>query len=70
LFLIKARGNNLIQQEKLLSKLSFHSNGFTAEYSGTNVGYRWTKDGDGKITQLENINSSEVVPVTWGGTPL
>jgi phage minor structural protein len=51
----------------VLSALNFYSNGFIAEYGETQVGYRWTKDGSGRITQLENIYTSEVVPVTWNG---
>lgn len=50
-----------------LTKIEFYSNGFIAEYGNTQVGYRWTKDGSGRITQLENIYTSEVVPVTWNG---
>jgi hypothetical protein len=62
-------GENGILQNgvELLSAIDFYTNGFTAEYSGTIVGYRWTKDVDGKITELENIHTSEIVPVTWGG---
>ena len=51
----------------VLSALNFYSNGFIAEYGETQVGYRWTKDVQGRITQLENIYTSEVVPVTWNG---
>jgi hypothetical protein len=50
-----------------LTKLDFYANGFNAEYENEEVGYRWTKDGTGKITQLENVYTSEVVPVTWNG---
>ena len=50
-----------------LTKIEFYSNGFIAEYGNTQVGYRWTKDVQGRITQLENIYSSEVVPVMWNG---
>lgn len=50
-----------------LTKIEFYSNGFIAEYGETQVGYRWTKDVQGRITQLENIYTSEVVPVTWNG---
>lgn len=50
-----------------LTKIEFYSNGFIAEYGNTQVGYRWTKDSSGRITQLENIYTSEVVPVTWNG---
>ncbi len=51
----------------VLSALNFYSNGFIAKYGETQVGYRWTKDVQGRITQLENIYTSEVVPVTWNG---
>ena len=50
-----------------LTKLDFYANGFNAEYDSEEVGYRWTKDGTGKITQLENVYTSEVVPVVWNG---
>ena len=50
-----------------LTKIEFYSNGFIAEYGNTQVGYRWTKDGSGRITQLENIYANEVIPVTWSG---
>ena len=50
-----------------LTKIEFYSNGFIAEYGNTQVGYRWTKDGSGRITQLENIYTNEVIPVTWSG---
>lgn len=50
-----------------LTKIEFYSNGFIAEYGNTQVGYRWTKDSSGRITQLENIYASEVIPVTWSG---
>jgi hypothetical protein len=50
-----------------LSRLDFYANGFNAEYENEEVGYRWTKDGTGKITQLENVYTSEVVPVVWNG---
>ena len=53
-----------------LSKLDFYTNGFKATYGGHVLGYRWTKDGAGKITQLENIVTSDVVAVTWGGGTL
>lgn len=51
----------------VLSALNFYSNGFIAKYGETQVGYRWTKDGSGRITQLENIYTSDVAPVTWNG---
>ena len=65
-------GENGILQNgvELLSAIDFYSNGFTATYGGTIAGYRWTKDGTGKIMQLTNIHTSETVPVTWGGGPL
>ena len=53
-----------------LSKLDFYTNGFKATYGGHVLGYRWTKDGTGKITQLENIVTSDVVAVAWGGGTL
>jgi phage minor structural protein len=56
-----------LQSHDMLSALDFYSNGFTATYGGSEVGYRWTKDVQGRITQLENIYTSEVVPVTWNG---
>lgn len=56
-----------IQSHDVLSSLTFYSNGFIAEYGGTQVGYRWTKDSQGRITQLENIYTSEIVPVKWEG---
>ena len=65
-------GENGILQNgvELLSAIDFYSNGFTATYGGTIAGYRWTKDGTGKIMQLTNIHTSETVPVTWGGGSL
>jgi hypothetical protein len=57
---------NILSHEAL-SSLRFYSNGFIAEYGDTSVGYRWTKDGEGRITQLENIYTSEVIPVSWNG---
>lgn len=53
-----------------LSDLDFYSNGFKATYGGYVLGYRWTKDGDGKITQLEDIYTEDVVNVTWGSGTL
>ena len=53
-----------------LSKLDFYSNGFKATYGGYVLGYRWTKDINGKITQLEDIYTSDIVDVTWGGGTL
>ena len=59
--------DGIIISHDTLTKIEFYSNGFIAEYGNTQVGYRWTKDGSGRITQLENIYTSEVVPVTWNG---
>jgi len=59
--------NGISLSHDVLSALNFYSNGFIAEYGNTQVGYRWTKDVQGRITQLENIYTSEVVPVTWNG---
>lgn len=73
---IKANGDEVFyrlgedgntQSNEILTALSFYTNGFIATYGGTQVGYRWTKDTEGRITQLENIYTSEVVPVTWNG---
>jgi len=51
---------------ELLSSIAFYSNGFTANYGGTSVGYRWSKDSSGKIIELINIDTHAVVPITWG----
>jgi hypothetical protein len=59
--------DGIIISHDTLTKIEFYSNGFIAEYGNTQVGYRWTKDVQGRITQLENIYTSEVVPVTWNG---
>jgi len=59
--------NGISLSHDVLSALNFYSNGFIAKYGETQVGYRWTKDVQGRITQLENIYASEVVPVTWNG---
>ena len=56
--------------EQGLSALNFFANGFTADYGAHTVGYRWTKDGTGRITQLEDLYTGEIVPVTWGGGSL
>lgn len=64
---IRLGENGTSLSHDILSALNFYSNGFIAEYGDTSVGYRWTKDGSGRITQLENIYTSEVVPVTWNG---
>lgn len=58
--------NGIIQNGTgLLSALDFYANGFTAEYGETSTGYRWTKDLDGRITELEDIHTGEIIPVTW-----
>lgn len=57
----------VFQSHETLSSLTFYNDGFLAEYGGTQVGYRWTKDSQGRITQLENIYTSEIVPVKWEG---
>ena len=59
--------DGIIISHDTLTKIEFYSNGFIAEYGETQVGYRWTKDSSGRITQLENIYTSEVVPVAWNG---
>ena len=59
--------DGIIISHDILTKIEFYSNGFIAEYGNTQVGYRWTKDGSGRITQLENIYTNEVIPVTWSG---
>lgn len=59
--------DGIIISHDTLTKIEFYSNGFIAEYGNTQVGYRWTKDGSGRITQLENIYTNEVIPVTWSG---
>jgi hypothetical protein len=64
---LKLGENGTSLSHDVLSALNFYSNGFIAEYGETQVGYRWTKDVQGRITQLENIYTSEVVPVTWNG---
>lgn len=48
-----------------LESIDFYNDGFTAEYNATTAGYRWTKDGLGRIIQLTDIYTSEVIPVTW-----
>lgn len=59
--------DGIIISHDTLTKIEFYSNGFIAEYGNTQVGYRWTKDSSGRITQLENIYANEVIPVTWSG---
>jgi hypothetical protein len=56
--------------EQTLSALAFFSNGFSADYGSTTVSYRWTKDGTGRITQLEDLYTGDIVPVSWGGGSL
>ena len=63
--------NGIIQNgEEKLTALNFFTNGFTADYNSTTVSYRWTKDGTGRIIQLQDLSTDEVVPVTWGGGSL
>jgi len=59
--------DGITQSSEILTALSFYINGFIAKYGETQVGYRWTKDAQGRITQLENIYTNEVIPVTWSG---
>ena len=63
--------NGIIQNggEKLTA-LNFFANGFSADYDSTTVSYRWEKDIDGRITQLEDLNTGEIIPVTWDGGSL
>jgi len=63
--------NGIIQNgEEKLTALNFFANGFSADYNSTTVSYRWEKDVDGRITQLEDLYTGEIVPVTWGGGSL
>lgn len=59
--------NGRTQSQDLLSAIDFYSNGFSVEYGPEQIGYRWTKDAQGRIIQLENITTSEVIPITWNG---
>jgi hypothetical protein len=47
-----------------LDSLDFYTNGFKAVYSDEIVKFTWTKDGDGRITQLV-AEDMVVTPVTW-----
>ncbi len=53
-------------QDKL-SQLDFYANGFIANYGNETVGYRWTKDVNGRITNLEDIYDGYDVTVNWNG---
>lgn len=46
-----------------LEGIAFGSNGFEVVYSGCTFEYTWTKDGYGKITQLQT--DGRTIPVTW-----
>lgn len=46
-----------------LTALVINSTGFSATYSGVPYTWTWTKDGNGRITQLES--DGRTIPVTW-----
>jgi len=46
-----------------LEEIAFGSTGFSVKYSGQTYEWAWTKDGSGKITQLEI--EDRTIPVTW-----
>ncbi|MCM1564929.1 MAG: hypothetical protein NC238_03035 [Dehalobacter sp.] len=54
----------------LLTDLDFYSNGFRATYGSDVVAYTWTKDGSGRITQLDDVYSTNVIPITWNAGEL
>lgn len=60
----------LLNGTEQLSALTFYSNGFSATYDDSTVEYRWTKDVNGYITKLTNVDTSEEVTVTWSGGAL
>lgn len=60
----------LLNGTEQLSALTFYSNGFSATYDDSTVAYRWTKDENGYITKLTNVDTSEEVTVTWSGGAL
>jgi hypothetical protein len=46
-----------------LEAIAFTTGGFSVQYSGETYDWTWTKDVNGKITQLEIDNRT--IPVTW-----
>jgi hypothetical protein len=46
-----------------LEEIAFSTGGFSVKYSGQTYDWAWTKDGNGKITQLET--EDRTIPVTW-----
>jgi len=46
-----------------LQAITFSATGFAATYSGTTYDWTWTKDGTGKITELQHDGNT--IPVTW-----
>ena len=53
-----------------LQGVNFFNNGFSAAFTNGGITYTWTKDGAGKITKLTNVETSEIVDVTWNAGDL
>lgn len=62
--------NGLIMTPYGLQRLDIYTDGFSANYSGYSLAYRWTKDTEGKITSLIDINTGQTIPVNWYNNPI
>lgn len=53
-----------------LKGLNLYSNGFSANYGGQTMTYRWTKDSEGRIIKLTNVETGDEIPINWNDSPI